>query len=82
MAYDAGWPQNIVESLTLAYSAGNIVIEYPESVAPVLEDLEYGNSGTPPNAVLRPFTLRYESEAAKFISELIGEDVFNNGGGW
>ena len=82
MASDAGWPANIVETLSLSYVAGNITIEYPQELSSIVEDLEYGTEGTPPNSVLRPFTLRYETEAAKFIHELIGEDVLINGGGW
>lgn len=82
MASDAGWPIEIVQSLTLIYSGGHIVVDYPKELSSQIEDLEYGTVGTPPNSVIRTFSLRYETEAYKFITDLIGEDFYTHGGGW
>lgn len=82
MASDAGWPSEIVESLSLVYSGGSIVVDYPKEFSQKIEDLEYGYADAPPNSVIRTFSLRYESEAYNFITDLIGEDFYTDGGGW
>lgn len=80
MAYDAGWPNDIVSSMSLTYEGGSVQISYPERYTQAVNDLEFGKEGQPPNSVIRTFMLRYQSKATEELSYLIADDIYKNGG--
>lgn len=80
MAYDAGWPEDIVSSLSLVFDGKAVQISYPEHLTSRVNDLEFGDVGKPPNSVIRTFMLRHENEASKEILGLVAEDIYTNGG--
>lgn len=80
MAYDAGWPDDIVSSLSLIYEDGAVQISYPESLTTRVNDLEFGKEGQPPNSVIRSFMLRHQNDASKEISYLVAQDIYEGGG--
>lgn len=59
-AATAGWPANIVQSLTVDFDGSNLSVKYPDELADQIDDLEYGKPFGLPNAVIRPFV--YSSE--------------------
>ena len=75
MASAANWPDYIVQSLTVeADGKGELVINYPESLTLEIENLEYGDINSLPNAVLRPFIYRSHPEISKAIEQYaVGE---------
>ncbi len=67
-ALSAGWPINLVNALDVSYAGGILYISCSdEEAAEAIEDLEYGDNGSP-NSVLRPFAER----ADKYIADIIG----------
>lgn len=58
MANGANWPAHLIASLEVGYDEGDLVINYPEEFKEEIENLEYGDINSLPNAVLRPFMLR------------------------
>lgn len=80
MAYDAGWPDDVVSSLSLIYEDGTVKIAYPERLTAQVNDLEFGKDGQPPNSVIRTFMLRHQNDASKEISFLVAEDIYEGGG--
>lgn len=80
MAYDAGWPEDIVSSLSLVCDGKAVQISYPESFSSRINNLEFGDVGQPPNSVLRTFMLRHENEASKELVELVAKDIYEHGG--
>lgn len=63
MAFDAGWPSEIVSSLSLTMEKGTVNISYPEKYKNKIKELEFAS--IPPRSVLRAFVLRTEREAGK-----------------
>ena len=67
-ALSAGWPVDLVQALDVSYAGGILYVSCSdEEAAEAIENLEYGNNGSP-NSVLRPFAER----ADKYISDIIG----------
>lgn len=80
MAYDAGWPDEVVSSLSLTYENGAVQISYPERLTLEVNDLEFGTESRPPNSVIRTFMLRHQNDASKEISYLVAQDIYEGGG--
>lgn len=80
MAYDAGWPEEIVSSMSLVYDGSAVQISYPERYTSVVNDLEFGKEGQPPNSVIRSFMLRYQNKASEELAYLVAEDIHAYGG--
>lgn len=74
-AAGAGWPDYIVQSLTVeADGNGQLVINYPEALSLDIENLEYGDINSLPNAVIRPFIYRSQSDVSMAIEKYaVGE---------
>lgn len=70
MAHGALWPAYIVSSLTIDYEDGELVINYPEDMEEAVDNLEYGDINSLPNAVLRPFSYR----APFLLKQVIEQD--------
>jgi hypothetical protein len=83
MASASMWPQEVIDALYVDYQDGGLLVEYPDSIASQVDDLEYGSTTTLPNAVVRPFILRSgdiikKVVGAQAIDEILTlEDVFN-----
>jgi len=73
-ALNAGWPSQLVMQMTVEEQDGDLYVQYPDSIASEIEDLEYGNQNTPPNAVIRPFMLDH-TQGTHDIFETAFEDV-------
>jgi len=67
----AGWPRNLIAALKVDLVGGSLIVDYPEELAAEIEDLEYGNEGAIPNAVIRPFI----SRSSKSISDVMDNVV-------
>lgn len=63
----AGWPTNIVSSLTVDFNGESLLVKYPDELASDIDDLEYGKPFGLPNPVIRPFV--YNSEP--YIREVL-----------
>jgi hypothetical protein len=66
-ATTAGWPANIIASLTVDFDGENLSVKYPEELSSEIDDLEYGKPFGLPNPVIRPFV--YGSEP--YIREVL-----------
>jgi hypothetical protein len=63
----AGWPENIVNSLTVDFNGDSLLVKYPDELASEIDDLEYGKPYGVPNPVIRSFI--YGSEP--YIREVL-----------
>lgn len=84
-AKKSGWPERVIESMSVIYKDGSIVVNYPEDTANEIESLEYGGGGgvyVMPNAVIRPFTYRAASEINDAIADAIVDEISETGGIW
>ena len=73
-ALDAGWPSQIVMQMTVEEQDGDLYINYPPDIASQVDDLEYGSSTTPPNAVIRIFMADH-TDGTNDIFESAFEDI-------
>lgn len=55
MAANAGWPEAIVNQLSVIVKAGDLEISYPPSITKQINDLEYGTETEPPKMAIRRF---------------------------
>lgn len=78
MALDAGWPDEIISSLSLTMEKGTVNISYPEKYADKIKELEFAS--VPPKSVLRTFVLQTERAASKELFNYVMNDVATNGG--
>ena len=54
----AGWPDELISKLTVAYNNGNLEVNYPSDIEESVNNLEYGAPGSLPRSVIRPFIYR------------------------
>ena len=74
LARNSGWPERIINFLSVIAQNGDITISYPDKLASEIDYLEFGDLNDLPNAVLRPFGSRIDS----YISKSVGGQMFNN----
>jgi hypothetical protein len=68
IAHRSGWPAELIGELSVTLTdEHDIIVDYPDSLAGDIEDMEYGTLNTLPNAAIRPFM----SRAVAFIEEFI-----------
>ena len=72
----AGWPEKVVSSMDVAFDSGEIYINYPDSVADEIDDLEYGKPFGLPNPVIRPFIERNKTVIFDEIAATTVEKIF------
>lgn len=72
-AQTAGWPEDIVDALSVEFDGNAIYIDYPDKLSEVIDDLEYGKPYGLPNPVIYPFIMR----AAPYISETLANTAFD-----
>ncbi len=54
-AVSSGWPEEIANYLSVVVVDDNLLINYPDELAKIIEDLEYGNGSDSPTPVMRRF---------------------------
>jgi len=74
LARNSGWPERIVNFLSVIAQNGNVTISYPDKLASEIDYLEFGDLNDLPNAVLRPFVARIDD----YISRNAGGQMFSN----
>jgi hypothetical protein len=60
-AETAGWPPNIVNSLSIDFNGDDLLVKYPDEMSNEIDDLEYGKPYSVPKAAIRPFIYSSES---------------------
>lgn len=55
LAANSGWPEGIVNQLSVIVKEGQLIVNYPASISKEIQDLEYGTEVHPPKPVLRKF---------------------------
>ena len=76
MAHKSGWPQDIIDALTIQVSEQyGVYIDYPESMNDRVDELEYGFKG-PINSVIRVFMNRYKNYASELLSQEFANKMF------
>jgi hypothetical protein len=78
MATTANWPSDIVFQLEVKVEDMTIRVDYPEAIKSRVENLEYGDNSSP-NAVLRPFLLRYEEQIGDILSQELSDTLYELG---
>jgi hypothetical protein len=58
LAKASGWPEYIINAISIQYDGENIVLIVPPEVEEEVDNLEYGSLNNIPNAVIRPFLER------------------------
>jgi len=74
LARNSGWPERIINFLSVIAQDGNITISYPDKLASEIDYLEFGDLNDLPNAVLRPFVARIDG----YIGKNVGGQMLNN----
>jgi hypothetical protein len=80
-AASAGWPKSVVSNLSVKSMMGSIFIDYPDTAADEILDLEYGTTTTQPSAVLRKFKDRNAQKIAKLTVDAYADWLTKTGGG-
>ncbi len=57
-AKTSGWPNAVIESLSVTFDGSNIIVDYPKQLSQIVDNLEYGNGSNLPNSVIRAFIYR------------------------
>ena len=69
MADGYGWPDDVIEQLTVSYDDGKLNVNHPESMDKQVDDLQYGDSnGAPPRPHINNFIRRAESAIQKSLA--------------
>lgn len=75
-----GWPSHLIAAMSVDYEDGDLVIHYSEELKEQIENLEYGDINSLPNAVIRPFILRMAPVIGGFMErEVLGAIMIEEG---
>jgi hypothetical protein len=77
LAMASNWPPQIISSLQVVFDGSNLYVEYPDSLAPQVQTLEYGNLSALPNSVLRSFTYRVQPFIKAFYKDQLASNLFD-----
>lgn len=69
MAREAGWPEEVVNHLSVVTKDGNLTPYYPGHVEKTVNDLEYGTEIEPPKMVLRKFNYNLSDLMQPYIAK-------------
>lgn len=75
----AGWDSMVVQQLSVIATDTGISVDYPESIADVVEDLEYGTIDRPPLPVFRTFLTKNQDMIGNSIEESVVDNLFDGG---
>jgi len=73
-ATTAGWPEEVINSLSIRFDGENLRVHYPEKLANQIEDLEYGKIFGLPNPAIRPFISRSKNYIESVTAEAFLDD--------
>ena len=77
LAVKAGWPENVIKSLSLTVDENyTVCVVHPGIPDEVIDALEYGDHG-PINSVIRVFMNRYKNAASDFLSQDFANKMFD-----
>jgi hypothetical protein len=76
LARASNWPDYIIDEFYVDYADGYIEAVYPAEHEGEIDSLEYGEPGTLPNAVLRPFILRSPSTIRQALEHIAAGELF------
>lgn len=68
-AISQGWPAEAARGVSVVFSGGAFDIKIASSVDDLVQTLEYGTEDTPPNPVIRSFSLRSQRTEKAFVAE-------------
>lgn len=75
MALESGWPSYIISQLEVRLEGEEMYIYYPDEIKEAVENLEYGDINSLPNAVLRPFMLRAGQVSSSPSNKILIEEL-------
>ena len=73
-AIDKGWPEHLIEVLSVKVKDKAVDVHYPESISDEIENIEYGHMDQPPSSVIRTFKRQLEKKAMDIVHREINED--------
>lgn len=56
MAKQAGWPEDLIQEISVHINDGSVTLTYDAELQKKIHDLEYGHLSSPPTAVIRKFS--------------------------
>jgi hypothetical protein len=68
-AINAGWPIQIVNTLSVVVDGLTIIINYDDNYAAEIEDLEYGTEHESPKSIFRTFIDKHGDEIQSQVAE-------------
>jgi len=77
LALASNWPSRVIKQLTVSFDGASLYIDYPEEVAQIVQDLEYGKTGQVPNSVLRSFIYKIQPLIKEFYKDHVASNLFN-----
>jgi phosphoribosylformylglycinamidine (FGAM) synthase PurS component len=68
-ALSQGWPSEAAKGVRVVFSGKSFEIKISSSAEDLVQTLEYGTEDTPPNPVIRSFSLRSQKIEQEFVTE-------------
>lgn len=78
IASDSGWPTEAVESLSVIYRDGEVIVDVEDSKRDLVNQLEYGTEDMGPNSVTRKFKAAMPDIITPFILEDMSASLEEN----
>lgn len=79
-ASTAGWPANVISSLSMGYENGVLLLQYPQDIKETVDNLEYGDINSLPNPAISPFVRRAQSTIEQVIEDQAVVELFIDAG--
>jgi hypothetical protein len=77
-ALTMGWDKDVVNKVTVAWDSNGIAEEYPEQIAPRIDDLEYGSTNSVLLPALRVSQNNSQDLVEKYLAKAIEESFMNS----
>jgi hypothetical protein len=79
-ALDAGWPQELINQITIKFDGEDINFVTSPEAQPIMEALEYGGMDSPANSAIRRWTATLDKPvsdtfAQAYLDAVISEDT-------
>ena len=74
MASTQGWPDHIVDVLSVRVTKNKIDVHYPSALSDDIENIEYGHNEQPPSSVIRHFKRKLEQKSM----DILHKEIDNN----
>lgn len=76
-ALAAGWPRSAATKLRVEFAKNDVLVAYPDELAQVIEDLEYGDGTMSPKPVFRKFFDKNRIALADSLAEVSIDYLFD-----